>query len=112
MDDRESTVGGTDTKFPENYEPFKTKIPYGPTIVGQENDSDIHRSIKPHIAIVTLKIDIRSVNSDETLDLHVMGNDALQKYGLARKGQFVIKGTSEADCIKKLKDILENITNG
>ena len=111
MDDKESNVGGTDTKFPDTFEPFKTRIPYGPTIVGQENASDMHRSTKPHIAIVTLKIDIRSMNSDETLDLYAMGNDALQKYGLARKGQFVIKGTSEADCIRKLKTTLEKITN-
>tara|TARA_B100000929_G_C15320197_1_gene357005 strand:- start:121 stop:429 length:309 start_codon:yes stop_codon:yes gene_type:complete len=88
------------------------KLPFGGIIEDQHYNTDIYRSTKPHMAVVTLKIDIRAMNSDESLDPRVMGNRALQKYGIAQKGQFVVRGTSEADCIKKLKTILENINNG
>ena len=87
------------------------KLPPGGIIEGQHYNTDIYRNTKPHIAIVTLKIDIRAMNPDESLDSCVMGNRALQKYGIAQKGQFIVKGASEADCIKKLKTILENISN-
>jgi len=77
----------------------------------ENRSTNIYRRAKPHVAIVTMKIDIRGINSDESLDTCNMGNEALQKYGIAQKGQFVVKGASEADCIKKLKTILENICN-
>ena len=82
-------------------------------ILGQNNgDCDIPRSSKPHIAIVTMKIDIKARNPDDTLDFYSMGDKALKKYGISQKGQFVVKGSSEADCINKLKEILERIGNG
>lgn len=87
-------------------------LPFGPVIVDQPKASGLPRSTKPHIAIVTLKLDIRAINVNETFDLCIMGDNALKKYGLARKGQFIVKGTSEADCIRKLTKILENINNG
>lgn len=74
-------------------------------IEGQRQNPDIYRSLKPHIAIITLKIDIRAMNSDESLDLFVMGDTALQKYGLSTKGQLIVKGTSEAECIQKVQNI-------
>ncbi|SVA81302.1 uncharacterized protein METZ01_LOCUS134156 [marine metagenome] len=90
-------------------EPPVPKIPRGPWIMdGLPTPSDdFPRSIKPHIAMITFKIDIRAMNIDETLDIQVMGNKALEKYGMAQKGQFVIKGISEADCIQKIKNLLE-----
>lgn len=67
---------------------------------------------KPHIAIVTLKLDVRAINADGTLDQYVMGDKSLERYGITRKGQFVIKGHDEADCIKKILETLEKIKNG
>jgi hypothetical protein len=73
---------------------------------------DTNRRERPHIAIVTIKLDIRAMNADGTLDQYVMGDQCLEKYGISRKGQFVVKGHSEAECIKKTTETLENIKNG
>jgi hypothetical protein len=78
----------------------------------QSDDEELFRSEKPHIAIVTLKFDIRALNPDNTMDMYIMGDEALRKYEMARKAQFCVKGHSEADCIKKLKQTLERINNG
>ena len=87
-------------------------LPFEPVICGSKRaDSDIPRSTKPHIAIVTMKVDIRTLNPDGTMGIHVMGRKALEKYGISDKAQFIIKGTSEAGCIKKLIDSLENMNN-
>ena len=74
--------------------------------------SDINRKEKPHIAIVTVKLDIRAINADGTLDQYVMGDACLEKYGISRKGQFVMKGHSEADCVKKTIEALEKVQHG
>jgi hypothetical protein len=88
-------------------------LPSSPRIVGHNNGSgDMYRSTKPHMAIVTMKVDIRAMNPDGTLDLHVMGSEALKKYNIGQKAQFVVKGTSEAKCIDKLKKLLERISDG
>ena len=110
MNDKISENGNIDFEKMENSTP---NLPFGPKIVGQNSTSgDMPRSMKPHIGIVTMKIDIRAVNPDGTLDLHVMGERALKKYKISNKAQFVVKGTSEAACIKKLKNTLEKIDNG
>ena len=109
-----------DDKIPEegclNFEQIETttpKLPFGPKIVGQHYaESDMPRSTKPHLAIVTMKLDVRAMNPDGTLDTHVMGDRALEKYRISHKAQFVVKGSSEAACIKKLKNILERIGDG
>lgn len=72
-------------------------------------EEKLPRSSKPHIGIVTFKIDVRGINSDNTLEAYILGDGDLKKYGMSRKGQFVIKGTSEADCIQKLKKALGKI---
>lgn len=88
-------------------------LPFGPKIVGQDHNCDeMPRSTKPHIAIVTMKIDIRAMNPDGTMDIHVMGERALKKYKISTKAQFVIKGTSEAECVEKTKNSLGRIDNG
>ena len=69
----------------------------------------MERRSRPHIAIVTMKVDVRAINPDNTLDLYTMGDECLHKYNMSQKGQFVVKGYSEADCINKLKKILECI---
>ena len=110
MDEKILEDGNINFEQMENTTP---NLPFGPKIVGQNHASDdMPRSMKPHIGIVTMKIDIRAMNPDGTLDIHVMGERALRKYKISNKAQFVIKGTSEAACIKKLKNTLEKIDNG
>jgi len=75
-------------------------------------DVDMNRREKLHIAIVTVKLDVRAINQDGTLDQYVMGDECLDKYGIARKGQFVVKGYDEADCINNIIQTLERIKNG
>mgnify|MGYP001265252204 CR=1 FL=1 len=86
----------------------------GPRIADgiRSDDDELFRSEKPHIAIVTMKFDVRALNPDNTMDLYVMGDEALNKYGITTKAQFCVKGYSEADCIKKLKQTLEKMNNG
>ena len=71
--------------------------------------SSTNRRECPHHAVITLKVDIRKINSDGTLDPKVMGNTLLRKYGMSTKAQLAVVGTSEADCIKNLKSKLERL---
>tara|TARA_R100000008_G_scaffold71151_1_gene48872 strand:+ start:720 stop:962 length:243 start_codon:yes stop_codon:yes gene_type:complete len=67
------------------------------------------RRAQPHHATITLKIDIRKINSDGTLDHWVMGDTLLKKYGLATKAQLCLSAPTEAECIKILKERLERL---
>jgi len=70
---------------------------------------EVPRKLKPHIGVVTFRIDIRSINPDNTLSEHILQNADLDKYKLAEKGQFIINGVTEADCAKKIVKIMEII---
>ena len=74
--------------------------------------NEVNRREKPHIAIVTIKLDVRAINADGTLDQYVMGDSALERYGISRKGQFVLKGHDEADCVNKIIQTMERIQDG
>lgn len=49
------------------------------------------------------------MNNDGSLDHQVMGNRLLAKYGISNKAQICLSGSSEADCIKTLKQKLEKL---
>jgi len=68
-----------------------------------------NRREQPHHATVTIKIDVRKINQNGTLDPLVMGNGPLEKYGMTRKAQLCLSGPTEADCIKILKERLERL---
>ena len=70
---------------------------------------DLPRVEWPHHATITMKIDIRKMNSDGSLDHKVLGNEILRKYNMTNKAQICISGTTEADCIKNLKQMLEKL---
>tara|TARA_R100001377_G_C3135129_1_gene90699 strand:+ start:355 stop:597 length:243 start_codon:yes stop_codon:yes gene_type:complete len=73
-------------------------------------DEDIlERRLHPHHATITLKIDVRKMNKDGTFDHYVMGNSLLAKYGITTKAQICVSGTTEADCIKIVKEKLEKL---
>lgn len=69
----------------------------------------IPRSMYPHHATITMKIDIRKIEPDGKLDTQVIGDSALEKYGISRKAQICFSAPTEADCIKLVKDKLENM---
>ena len=79
-----------------------------PIIAGSEIKK-MEKREKPHLAVITFKIDIRAMNSDATLELHVMNDAALKKYDIAQKGQMIVKGYNEADCINNIKKILRKV---
>lgn len=70
---------------------------------------DLPRAEWPHHATVTMKIDIRKMNSDGSLSHSVLGNNILKKYNMTNKAQICISGASEAECIKNLKQMLEKL---
>lgn len=73
------------------------------------SENDVERRLCPHHATITLKIDIRKMYDDGSLDHQVMGNRLLSKYGMSNKAQLCISGSSEADCIRILKEKLEKL---
>ena len=56
-----------------------------------------------------MKIDIRKMNSDGSLDHQVLGNESLRKYNMSNKAQVCISGANEAECINNLKKMLEKL---
>tara|TARA_Y100001938_G_scaffold148674_1_gene233086 strand:+ start:2126 stop:2380 length:255 start_codon:yes stop_codon:yes gene_type:complete len=77
-----------------------------------ENQQDIPRSQKPHLAIITMRIDVRSIESDGSLGNTKLGFQDLSKYGMSTKAQLSVTGIDEADCIAKTKELLERLNNG
>jgi hypothetical protein len=71
--------------------------------------NSLERRSCPHHATITLKIDIRKMNKDGTLDSMVMGNSLLSKYSMSTKAQICVSGPTEADCIKIVKEKLEKL---
>ena len=75
-----------------------------------DNDTELQEKVnrreQPHHATITIKIDVRKINTNGTLDPFVMGNGPLEKYGMTRKAQLCLSGPTEADCIKILKERL------
>lgn len=69
----------------------------------------IPRKDWPHHATITMKIDIRKMNDDGTLDPSIMGNSLLEKYGISNKAQICISGPTEAECIRNLIKMLEKL---
>jgi hypothetical protein len=73
------------------------------------SDKQVDRKNCPHHATVTMKIDIRKMYDDGSLDSQVMGNRLLADYGISTKAQICISGATEADCIRILKERLEKL---
>tara|TARA_R110002051_G_scaffold33434_1_gene74959 strand:+ start:761 stop:991 length:231 start_codon:yes stop_codon:yes gene_type:complete len=71
--------------------------------------SKLERRSYPHHATITIKIDIRKMNEDGTLDTMVMGDSLLSKYGASTKAQICVSGPTEADCVKIVKEKLEKL---
>lgn len=74
-----------------------------------EKPEENFRRSQPHHATITIKVDVRKMNGDGTLDHFVMGNGLLCNYGMTRKAQLCVSGPTEADCIKIVKERLERL---
>lgn len=74
-----------------------------------EKQDQPNRKTCPHNVCITMKIDIRKINKDGSLDGQVIGNKLLEPYGISNKAQFVFNAASEADAITILKDKLRRL---
>ena len=70
---------------------------------------EIPRSEKPHHATVTMKIDVREMTKSGEVLHSILGETALNKYGLSRKAMYFVTGATEASCMKQLKECLERL---
>jgi len=77
-------------------------------MIHEENDKGFRRD-HPHHATITMKIDVRKMNKDGTLDAMVMGDGLLVKYGISTKAQLYLSGPTEAHCVKMVKERLERL---
>tara|TARA_Y100000004_G_C8701767_1_gene321947 strand:+ start:221 stop:469 length:249 start_codon:yes stop_codon:yes gene_type:complete len=73
------------------------------------NKKNIERRLCPHHAVITMKIDIRKIDTDGNFDSQVIGNSILEKYGITNKAQICFSATSEAECIKLVKEKMERL---
>jgi hypothetical protein len=64
---------------------------------------------RPHAAIITLKIEVREIDINGIIGESVVGNGRLSKFGIRDKARIMIKAASEAECIVKVKKLLENL---
>lgn len=72
-------------------------------------DTKVSRKNRPHHATITIKIDIREILSDGSLDPVILDNFLLEQYGISTKAQLCISGPTEADCINNLIKLLERL---
>ena len=71
--------------------------------------NNLERRLHPHHATITLKLDVRKIDKDGTLDTMVMGNSLLKKYGISTNAQICVTGSTDADCIRIVKEKLEKL---
>ena len=63
----------------------------------------------PHVAVLTFRIEVRSLSRNNTMGESVLGNNELMKWGMSNKAKIHVKGATEAECIQKVKNMLENL---
>jgi len=80
-------------------------------LLGNRSDETVKLNRKdfPHHATVTLKIDIRKMNKDGSLENKVLSASELSKYGMGIKAQICTSGATQSECIKNLKEMLEKM---
>jgi len=67
----------------------------------------VNRRECPHHATITVKIDIRKINEDGSLDHAILGNHLLKRYDMSTKAQWCTSAPTEASCINEVKQALE-----
>ena len=79
--------------------------------IKHENSKDFSRREKAHMAILQFDIDMFPVNLDGTRCDSCLSNQDFERYNMSNKAKVIIKGSSEADCIKQVKKALETIND-
>ena len=74
-------------------------------------DKGLHRKEFPHHVVLTVKIDVRKINPDGTLESQVMGNHSLKQYNISNKAQLCFSAKNEAEAIRILKEKLKRLEN-
>jgi hypothetical protein len=74
-----------------------------------ESKNNLDRSKCPYHAVITVKVDIRKINPNGTLDTQVIGNNTLKKYGMSNKAQICFSAVDEATAIKMAKEKIERL---
>ena len=72
-------------------------------------NNKLERRNCPHHVVITLKIDVRKINSDGTLDTQIIGNKILSKWGITNKAQICFSAVDEATAIKMAKEKIERL---
>lgn len=75
----------------------------------RDKDEDLDRKLCPHHVVVTIKIDVRKIHSDGTLDSQVIGNRILKNYGITNKAQICFSAKNEAEAIKTVKERIKRL---
>ena len=79
--------------------------------IKHEKSANFSRREKAHIATIQFEIEVRPVNLDNTMEDSALNNKDFERYNMSNKARILIKGSSEADCIKKIKQALEKMND-
>ena len=79
--------------------------------IRHEKSADFSRREKAHIAILNFEIEVKPVNLDNTMEDSSLNNKDFSRYNMSNKAKIIIKGSSEADCVKKVKQALEKVND-
>lgn len=79
--------------------------------IKHEKSANFSRREKAHVATLSFEIDVRPVNLDNSIDNSALNNKDFERYNMSNKARIIIKGSSEGDCIKKVKQALEKIND-
>jgi hypothetical protein len=67
------------------------------------------RSNLPHKAIIGINIYVHEVLKNGDLDPIPASNEELARYNIGQSAKIAVSGFDRADCIKKVKEVLEKL---
>ena len=68
-----------------------------------------NRANLPHKAIIHIGIAVHEVLRNGDLDPIPASEEELARYGIGRHAKMTVDGFNRADCIKKIKELLEKL---
>jgi len=71
--------------------------------------SNLDRRSYPHVGIVYMSIELRKLEQNGEIDYKIVSEKALNRYGISPNLQLTFSASSEAECIKVIKDKLEKL---
>lgn len=79
--------------------------------IRHEKSASFSSREKAHVAVLNFEIEVTPVNLDNTIEDPPLNNKDFERYKMSNKARIIIKGSSEADCIRKVKQALEKIND-